>query len=149
MTDTNLPRSRGDRYALAALKNKRAAIASEIVQLERQLRHRKDMLVHVDATLRLLDPNIEVEAIPNKRPPQRIKLFRQGELGRMIIDAIRRAGGEASLHDIVTALLKAGGHGEDARRTVAPRVRGNLAYLTRQGKVGKFGGHRTALWKII
>lgn len=143
-----LPRSRGDMYALNALKHKRSTIASEINQLERQIRHRKEMLVHVDATLRLLDPTIEVSSIPPKRPPQRIKLFRQGELGRMIIDAIRRAGGEASLYDIVTAILAVGGHGEDVRRTVAPRVRGNLAYLATQGKVAKDGDQREALWRI-
>lgn len=142
-------RSRGDRYAMAALKKKRATIASEIVQLERQLRHRRDMLGHVDATLRLLDPSIEVDDIPTKRPPKRIKLFRQGELGRMIVDVIRRAGGEASLQEIVTGLLAAGGHGEDVRRTVAPRVRGNLAYLQRQGKVVKYGANRNARWRLI
>lgn len=141
-------RSRGDRYALAALKNRRATIAAEIVQLERQLRHRKDMLVHVDATLQMLDPSIEVKAIPNKRPPQRIRLFRQGELGRMIIDAIRRNGGEASMHQIVTALLAAGGHGEEARQTVAPRARSNLAYQVRQGKVVKEGANAMARWRL-
>jgi hypothetical protein len=51
-----LERSRGDRYALSALKNKRATLAGEVVQLERQLRHRRESLVHVDACLRLLDP---------------------------------------------------------------------------------------------
>lgn len=149
MSDDIPSRSRGDFYALSALRNKRATIASEIVQLERQVRHRKELLVHVDATLRLLDPTMDIDAIPNKRPPQRIKLFRQGELGRMIIDAIRRAGGEVSLRDIVTALLAAGGHGEDARPTVSPRVRGNLAYLTRLGKVVKTGDQRTARWRLI
>ena len=143
-----LPRSRGDRYALVALKRKRASISGEIVQLERQIRHRKEMLVHVDATLKLLDPSVEVDTIPNKKPPQRIKLFRQGELGRMIIDALRRAGGEASLHDIVTALLAAGGHGEEARKTVAPRVRGNLAYLVRQRKVTKHSVGLAARWHL-
>ena len=43
-----LPRSRGDRYALSALKNKRAELASEIVGIERQLRHRREALGHVD-----------------------------------------------------------------------------------------------------
>ena len=84
-----LERSRGDRYALSALHNKRASLASEIVQLERQLRHCREAMVHVDATLRLLDPSPEPEAIPNKRPPKRIKLFRQGELGRLILDVLR------------------------------------------------------------
>jgi hypothetical protein len=116
MTDDTPTRSRGDRYALSALRNKRATIASEIIQLERQLRHRRDMLVHVDAALKLLDPSLDVGDIRPKRPPQRIKLFRQGELGRMILDAIRRApAGSLTTREIVTALLAAGGHSENAR----------------------------------
>lgn len=141
-------RSRGDRYALTALRKKRATIAGEIVQLERQVRHRKDMLQHVDACLRMLDPSIEVDSIPNRKPPQRIKLFRQGELGRMIIDSIRRNGGSSNIRDITTALLAAGGHGEEARRTVTLRVRSNLAYQVRQGKVVKEGANATARWRI-
>lgn len=145
----HLPRSRGDRYALSALKHKRASIASEIVQLERQLRHRKDMLVHVDATLRLLDPSIEVGAIRPKRPPQRIKLFRQGELGRMILNALRTSEAPMSTAEIVSAILAAGGHGEGARPTMASRVRGNLAYLERRGKVLRTGNGKGVLWSLI
>ena len=65
-------RSTGDRYALSALRNKRANLASEIVSLERQIRHRREALVHVDATLRLLDDTIDLEAIPKKRLPKNI-----------------------------------------------------------------------------
>jgi hypothetical protein len=64
---------KGNRYALSALTHKRAAIAAEIIQLERQLRHRKDSVVHVDATLKLLDPSIEIDDIPNKRLPRQVK----------------------------------------------------------------------------
>jgi ABC-type antimicrobial peptide transport system permease subunit len=85
-----LSRSRGGRYALAALKKKRAELAAEIVGIERQLRYRKEALGHVDATLRLLDPSVDIDAIPNKRIVRRIKLFRQGELGRLIVGAILR-----------------------------------------------------------
>jgi hypothetical protein len=55
-------RSRGDRYALSAHR-KRASLDSDIVQLERKLRHCRDSLVHVDVTLKLLDPDLEPEAI--------------------------------------------------------------------------------------
>lgn len=140
-------RSRGDRYALSALRNKRATLASEIVDLERQIRHRRDSLVHVDATLKLLDPSIEVEAIPNKRLPKRIKLFRQGELQRLILGALRKASGPLPTAEIVTAVLAAGGHGESARRTMALRVRGNLAYMARRKLVEKIGDRRAAAWR--
>lgn len=140
-------RGRGDRYALSALTKRRAILAAEIVQLEGQLRHRRDSLLHVDATLRLLDPSIKTDAIPNRRIVKRVRLFRQGELGRMILDAIRKAGGSAGTREITSALLAYGGHGEDARQAVAMRVRGNLAYLERRGKVVKDGEGRVARWR--
>jgi hypothetical protein len=144
----SLERSRGDRYALSALRNKRASLASDIVQLERQLRHARESLVHVDATLRLLDPQAEPESIPTKRPSKRIKLFRQGELGRCILDVLRQASEPISTYDVVTAMLRAGGHWEGARRTVAPRVRGNLAYLHSRRKVTKHDDAGAVRWSI-
>jgi hypothetical protein len=147
MTDT-LPRSRGDGYALSALKHKRASIASEIVQTERHLRHLKESLVHVDACLLLLDPGANPEAIPTKRPVKRVKLFRQGELGRMILGVLRDGQGELSTAEIVTGVLAAGEHGEDARPAMAPRVRGNLAYLGRRGLVLKSGNGKATRWVL-
>lgn len=137
-----------NRYALAALKDKRATLAAEIVQLEQQIRHRKELLVHVDATLQLLDPSISIDAIPAKRLRKRIKLFRQGELGRMILNALRIAERPLTTAEVATALLEAGGHGESARPTVTPRVRGNLSYLARQGKVIKSGDRKGARWAL-
>lgn len=149
MNDDTLPRTRGDRYALSVLKNRRATLAAEIVQLEQQIRHRKELLVHVDATLQLLDPSISIDAIPARRLRKRIKLFRQGELGRMILDALRRAERPLTTAEVATALLQAGGHGESARPTVTPRVRGNLSYLARQGKVVKSGDRKGARWSLV
>lgn len=143
-------RSKGDRYALSALRNRRAILASEIIQLERQLRARKVTLEHVDATLRLLDPSIELDSIPNKRlMPKRIRLFRQGELGRLILGALRQADGTPlSTAQVATVVIKAGGHGEGARKAVGQRVRGNLAYPERRGKITKEGTGKGARWAL-
>ncbi len=139
---------KGSRYALSALKKKRAALAGEIAQLERQVRARKESLGHVDACLRLLDPSCAVEDIPNARVVKHVNLFRQGELGRLILDALRKAGKPMSTAEIVTAVMAAGGHGEDARPALRARVRGNLAYLERRKKVQKVGERNTARWLI-
>jgi hypothetical protein len=96
-------------------------LASNIVQTERYLRHLKEALVHVDATLLLLDPGANPEAIPTKRPVKRIKLFRQGELGRMILDVLRGAPGELSTAEIVS--LRHPKRPEDTERTHGPRWR--------------------------
>lgn len=111
-----------DTLASPPLRKKRGSLASEMVQLERQLRHRKEALGYVDATLRLLDPTVEIDAIPNRRIVKRIRLFRQGELGRMILKVLRNADTPLSTRDITNAILAAGGHGDEARSAVMPRV---------------------------
>jgi hypothetical protein len=93
------------------------------------VRARKDSLVHVDATLKLLDPNYDSDTIRPRRIPQRIRLFPQ-----------RRVGAADPGH------ATRGGHGEGARKTLAQRVRGNLAYQERHGKVGKSSSGRLAVW---
>ena len=74
---------RGPRLRAPSLRG--AVLASEIVQFERQLRPQR-VDGHVDATLRLLDPSIKLDSIPNKRPRKNVTLFRQRELGRRETD---------------------------------------------------------------
>lgn len=141
------PHATPNKYAIAALKNTRATLAAEIVQLERQLRHRKESLVHVDATLSLMDGDLDPSTLPKKRL-KRVKLFRQGELNRLVRDALREAGKPISAPEIVSYVLKAGGHDESARPTVGPRVRGSLAYLERRGEIAKSGEQKAARWSV-
>jgi len=79
--------------------------------------------VDVDTTLKLLDPDYDSGTVRPKRIPQRIHLFRQGELGRLILDALRDADGELGTQEIVSAVLRAGGHGEGARKAMGQRAR--------------------------
>jgi hypothetical protein len=69
-------------------------------------------------------------------------------LGRLIIDALRRAGKPLGTHEVVSALLAEGGYGESARPSLTPRVRGNLAYLEREAKVIKAGKAASARWSL-
>lgn len=140
---------KGNMYAIAALRDKRATIASEIVQLERQLRHKRENLVHVDATLAILDPDFNPEAIPNKRVVKHINLFRSGELSRLIMDAFRVAEGEAmSTREIAETVMRQQRLGDDARKAITNRVRQNLAYQVKMGRVVKIGEGTTALWML-
>jgi hypothetical protein len=92
-----------NKYALAALKERRAAIAGEISSLQSRLRHLREMIEHVDGTLRLFAPGLDPGAIPEKKPYRRVKLFNAGELNRLILNALRKARkplstGEVSRH---------------------------------------------------
>lgn len=67
---------------------------------------------------------------------------------RLIVDAIRRAERPVGISEVVDDLLRVGGHGEEARRMLTLRVRSNLAYQVRQGKVRKEGEQRWAKWRV-
>jgi hypothetical protein len=138
----------GNRYALSALRAKRGELAGEIVQLKRKLTWSEDSLRHIDASLAILDPARDPALIPAKRLQKRVKLFRQGQLGALILAALRRTKTPQSTVDVVTAVLEAGGHGEEARAGLRHRVRGNLSYLEAQGRVKKLGRGRDARWAI-
>src|SRR5579859_2790741 len=80
-----------NKYAVAALRERRAELAGEIKILESRLRHLRESLVHVDGTLRLFDPDGNPTTIRPKRPYKRVKLFGQGKLSRLILDTLRKS----------------------------------------------------------
>jgi hypothetical protein len=112
-----------NKYALAALKDKRATLAGEIVHLKRQLAWAQNQLDHMDVCLTIFEPGFDPTKIGKKLVRKRVKLFRQGELGRLIIDALRRAG-------------------------LGPGVRGNLAYQEWRQTVTRARSGKDVRWSL-
>lgn len=136
-----------NKYALAALKERRAAIAGEITALESRLRYLRQMAEHVDSTIRLFNPDLDPGSIPPKKPYKRVKLFNAGELNRLILNALRKAGKPVTTGEVTDLVIAELGHGPDARRGMATRVRANLCYLHRErGLVTKEGARAGAKW---
>jgi hypothetical protein len=75
---------KGNKYAIAALKDRRATMAGEIIRFKQGTRDREEQLSHLDATLRVPDPEYLADTIQPKRI-RRVKLFGGGELSRRII----------------------------------------------------------------
>lgn len=140
---------KSNQYAVAALKDRRATLAGEIVRFKQGIRDREEQLTHLDAVLRVLDPEYRASTIAPKRI-RRVKLFGNGELSRLILDALRRADGKPlSTPQIADAIIAAKGYGHDARHALSHRVRANLAYLQRQrGSVQKIGERLAARWRL-
>jgi hypothetical protein len=140
---------KSNKYAIHALKDRRATLAGEIAHFKQGIHDREDQLAHLDATLRILDPEYRADTIPPKRL-RRVKLFGGGELNRLIIDALRRADGKPqSTPQIADAIIEVKGYGEDAKYALIRRVRANLSYLLRhRGNVEKIGNRLTARWRL-
>ncbi len=91
---------KGNMYAEAALRHRRAKIAGEIHTLKTQIEYKRKQLAHLDATLQICDPHYKKGSIKARRY-QRAPLFSHGELGRVILGVLRGAKGEPlAAHEI-------------------------------------------------
>jgi len=136
----------GNRYALSALKAKRAELAGEIAVLKRKLDWAETSLRHIDASLNIFDPTGDPSQIPDKRPQKRMKLFRQGQLGAMILKELTQSLLPLNTSEIIHRLIASKNWSETARAGLAPRIRSNLSYLAATGRVVKTGNRQTAKW---
>ncbi len=137
-----------NKYALAALRERRATIDGEIKEATRKLRYLRDALTHIDATLTLFNPGADPKAIQAKRPYHKVKLFGSGKLARLVMDALRRGGRPMTTAEIVASIVEELAYGPEAAKGMSHRVRANLAYLARAGRIVKEGERETARWEL-
>ena len=135
-------------YAIPALKEKRAAIAGRIISLKKQLARHKRELVSLDATIHLFDPSYKVGSVKPKRPKNQAQLFKMGQLGRIIIDTLRRADGPLSSNEVVIAVAEAAGADKAKEPLLRPTVSANLSYMARRGKLVKEGKREGSVWRL-
>jgi hypothetical protein len=93
-------------HVIGALRNKRAELAGVLCQLEQQLVQQRANLAHVDATMRLFDPDIRPKDIRPKQPRERNAWFRQGECLRLIYDELREATQPATTRELAERIMR-------------------------------------------
>jgi hypothetical protein len=93
-------------HVIGALRNKRAELAGVLRQLEQQLAQQRADLAHVDATMRLFDPEIRPNDIRPKQPRERNAWFRQGECLRLIYDELRQATQPVTTRELAERIMR-------------------------------------------
>src|ERR1700742_3325990 len=94
-------------HVVSALRNKRAELAGMVGQLEQQLARQRTNLAHLDATIRLFDPNVRPQEIRAKQQRARSAWFRQGECLRRIHDELRNAAQPLTTRDLAERIMRA------------------------------------------
>ena len=97
----------GEPHVISALSNKRAELAGIVSQLERQLGQQQAALAHLDATMRLFDPDIRPNKIRPKRQRTRSVWFRPGECLRLIYDELRDAVQPMMTRELAERIMRA------------------------------------------
>jgi hypothetical protein len=93
-------------HVIGALRNKRAELAGTLRQLEQQLARERTNLAHLDATMRLFDPNIRPKDIRPRQRRTHNAWFRQGECLRLIYDELREATEPLTTRELAERIMR-------------------------------------------
>jgi hypothetical protein len=93
-------------HGIGALRNKRAELAGALRQLEQQLVQQRANLSHLDAAMRLFDPDIRPKDIRPKQQRARNAWFRPGECLRLIYDELREATQPLSTRELAERIMR-------------------------------------------
>jgi hypothetical protein len=138
---------------IAGLVEKRAEIGGRITDARAALRQAIIDLDHVDAAIRLFDPNYDVAGIKPKSYPDGHVTYR-GELVKIVLDLLREAKGpmitrEIGLHIMVERGLNTA---DDAIvKTYTPRAGALLRHYRERGMVRSIKdprGGQFDLWEV-
>ena len=131
---------------LHGLLRKRWELAGELEGLRAQTRSLLSALQHIDATIRVFNPAIDLEDLPEGTVPAPFTGFR-GEIQRFLLDELRKANAPQSTFDLADKIMaKRGIDASDRvlRNLIRKRTGYALAKLRKAGRVTSQRAHRSA-----
>ena len=138
-------------HVLGGLLRKRADIAGEIAVLHDQIRAQQADLAHVEATLKLFQPDIDFTGARVSRKPGKLSAG-YGEMSKHVRDAMRDAPDWLTLKQIQETVMTARGMdlGDDELAgVVRKRVGATLRNLKRRGQAEDRHGLGLAMeWRL-
>jgi hypothetical protein len=132
------------------LRDKRLEVADAIERLERQVDQQRADLAHLEATMRLFDPNVEHATLQSAPPRRRNDWFRPGECRRRIHDVLRDATGPMTTREIVEGLMATKKIPDDDARTrelIHKTVLGSLTRAT--DTIERVEAAGSVAWRVI
>ena len=135
---------------VSSLREKRLEVTEMLEGLERQANARRADLAHLDATIRLFDPNDILVAVQPARRRRYNDWFRHGECRRTIHDVLRDATQPMTTREIVEKIMAAKHLSSDdarARELIRNTVLGSLNRATDTIERTQAAG--SAGWRVI
>ena len=127
----------GYEQTLHGLLRKRAELSISVERMRQDLGLALASLDHLEATIRLFNPDIAPEDMPERPVPPPNSAFR-GEVGRFLLHTLRTRGGWVTTHELARAIMDNRGLSQADRvlaKLIERRTGHSLASLRRQGHV--------------
>jgi ribosomal protein L29 len=137
-------------HVIGALRNKRAELAGTLHQLEQQLARERTNLAHLDATMRLFDPDSRPKDIRPRQRRTHNAWFRHGECLRLIYDELREATQPVTTRELAVRIMrvKAIPAADDPRRELVQKTL--LASLNRAKEtIARIETAGVVSWRLI
>jgi hypothetical protein len=138
-------------HVLNGLLLKRAELAGQIEHTQQALRQLLIDLDSLDATIRMFDPDIDLDEVKPKPLPARSPAFR-GEISRIVLSTLRKAGKPLPNHEVTLIVMTArslNAADKPLLRVLSKRVGACLRKHRDAGLVRSLvGPNRAVFWEI-
>lgn len=94
-------------HVISALVDKRSELAGLIQHYQQEINRISGDLGHIDAAIKLFNPEYDLRTISAKAHRERNQYFKPGELGRLILDILRNASEPMTSRQIACSVLDA------------------------------------------
>lgn len=139
-------------HVVSALTAKRSELAGLIQHHRTEIERAAADLKHLDATLKLFSPNIDLRTIRAKPHRQRNQYFKPGECQRLVLEIFRDTGGALSSRQIAEHIVERK-HLENSVEMIEQMQKNAIGILHRLEKsetvrtAGKNGQGQT--WELV
>jgi len=123
-------------HVLSGLIAKRAELAGKVETLQREMRETVLAIDHIDAAIRMFDPDADLDDIKPRLPPRQ-QAFR-GEVSRLVLNALRKAERPMTVSELALLVLAGRGLVADDKpflRVLGRRVAACHRHLRKKGLV--------------
>jgi hypothetical protein len=93
-------------HVVSGLVAKRSELSGLIDHYMHEIKRMDADLHHLDAAIKMFDPDFDLRAIRVKQHRKKNLYFKQGESARLVLDALRENGGVMSTEAVALAMLK-------------------------------------------
>jgi len=139
-------------HIVSGLVAKRAEMAGLIDHHRKQVARLAADMHHLEATLRLFAPEMDLRTLRPKEHRQRNAFFKPGEVPRFLLDALRQAGAPLTSHALAERAVAAKGLENTPETVLALQKSLNAALKALTGKGTLAEGPKLGLartWRIV
>ncbi len=139
----------GELPVMDALRSKRSELVGLMSRLEQQLVQHRGSLAHLDATMRLFDPDLLSQEADPAQQRERVSWFRPGECRRLIYDVLRDAPQPLATRELAERVMAARGMPAVDHRARALIQKTVLASLSRaKGTIERTETAGVVSWRV-